>query len=141
MNSFVDAQKESILISKDTPLISNLDMCENISLIKEVHHLISTTKAKALAMECLKKLSLEDIAFKRPTQCDDTQKFYVMFIRALMCDVSTVIILDPSRLINTLKDIKAIIENIEVLSEKSVIILDTFSNEVHYEGCSCHILR
>ncbi len=52
-----------------------------------------------------------------------------------------VIISRPLYLINNTKDIKNIIENIKIFNEKNVLILDTISNEVHYKGCLCNMIK
>ncbi|MBL0708699.1 MAG: hypothetical protein JJW00_06605 [Sulfurimonas sp.] len=133
---------EYALVSKDTPLISNLNILENIALIKEVHQFLKTSKAQEEALSYLKKINLQDISKNRPTQCTSLEIFYISFIRALMTKDMNVIILTPFYLIDNLRDIETILSTIKKLYiMKNILILDTFSNEVHYKGCSCNMIR
>lgn len=100
-----------------------------------------TKTAQKLATKYLEKIELADFALKRPIECTATQKFHIMLIRALMSRDKLIIIATPIYLINTLKDIKVIINSMKILNEKSILILDTLSNEIHYEGCSCNIIK
>jgi ABC-type polar amino acid transport system ATPase subunit len=101
-----------------------------------------TNTAQKLAKEYLKKINLLDIADKRPIQCTDTQKLSIMLLRALMCNNKTIFVSNPIHLLNNLKDIKDIIADIKGVAEgKHIMILDILSNEIHYEGCSCHTIR
>ena len=131
-----------MLISKDTPLISNLDMKENIALIKEVHHKKSRLKAEAEAIEMLDKISLAKVANLRSNQCTKLEIFYVMIIRALMGDEENIIIKMPFSLLDNMLDISQLIKNIEILNQdKCIIILDNLNNFSHYEGCRCNIIK
>jgi len=116
-------------------LLSNLDMKENIALIKEVHKNISRDLAEKEAIEMLTKINLEDIANKRQNQCKKIEIFYVMIIRALMCDSNTIFIKSPFLLIDTLTNFDDIAKNISILNKhKGIIILDTYSNQLHYRN-------
>ncbi len=65
-----------------------------------------------------------------------------MIIRALMCKDKKIFISNPVHLLNNLKDITDIIKDIKyVLNNEEIIILDTFSNEIQYKGCLCHIIK
>ncbi len=55
---YIDTREEYSLISRDTPLISNLNMIENIALIKEVHERLSIEKAENIAKEYLEKIGI-----------------------------------------------------------------------------------
>jgi len=139
---FIQEQEDYTIISKETPLISNLNILENISLIKEVHEFMPTTAAENIAKQHLKKAALLDIAYKRPINCTNSELLSVMLLRAMMCKSHTIIISNPIDLLNNLKDIKDIIRDIKDMpDEKNIIILDLLSNEIHYEGCSCHTIR
>jgi len=129
------------VISKETPLISNLNIIENISLIKESHEFMSAKKADEISMRYLEKISLDSIALKRPIQCSDMELLQIMLLRAFMCKNPNIAIVNPHYLINNLKDIKVIIEMVELLNEKKLLILDILPHEINYKGCKCHTIK
>ncbi len=139
---YIDTREEYSLISRDTPLISNLNMIENIALIKEVHERLSIEKAENIAKEYLEKIGISDIGLNRLNECNSLEIFYVMFIRALMSKEMNVIIVTPFSLISNLRDIQPIIDSIEILNEgKNILIFDNITNKSHYEGSSCPIVK
>lgn len=117
-------------------------MLENISLIKEVHELLSTEKAQEQASEYLAKIGLSHIGLNRLNQCSAIEVFYVMLIRAFMTKEMNVIIVTPFFLIKNLRDIEAVFENINILNKhKTITVLDNITNESHYRGKMCHIIK
>ena len=117
-------------------------MLENISLIKEVHEHLATSKAQKIAREMLTKIGQEHISLYRVSSCTPIEIFYTQFIRALMMKEKQIIIVTPFSLIDNLRDINVIIDNIKILcSEKDVLLLDMLSNENHYKGSICSIIK
>lgn len=117
-------------------------MLENIALIKEVHEHMPTKKAQEEAKEQLKKIELESIGLYRLNQCDTYEVFCVSLIRALMTKEMNVIIVSPFHLIDNLRDIETVVATIQKLEvKKNILILDTVSNEIHYKGSSCNIVK
>ena len=142
IGEFLKTKKEYSLISKNTPLISNLDMLENIALIREVHKHLPTKEAQAEARESLRKIDLENISLNRLNQCNSYEIFCVCLIRALMTKEADVIIVTPFHLIDNLREIQTIVSVIEKLEvQKNILILDTISNETHYKDSSCNIVK
>ncbi len=149
MNHYKDVEleiqkiEEYSLISSQTPLISNLNMCENISLIKEVNERLSRKKAEKIADDYLQKINLTKVASARVSQCSSLEIFYTMFIRALMTKEKNIIIARPLSLIQNSKELEKIIQNLHILNadSKNIIILDTITNESRYKGFSCHIIK
>jgi len=141
IKNFIQNKDNYTIISKETPLISNLDITENISIIKEVHEFMPAKKANKITAKYLQKLNLSNISLYRPIRCSDLEILQVMLIRASMCKNQNIVIINPHYLINNLKDIKVIIENMKMMKDKDLLILDTISNEVYYKGCSCHIVK
>jgi len=65
-----------------------------------------------------------------------------MIIRALMTKENNILIVYPISIIENFNDIEIIIKNINLLNDnKNIIILDTITNETHYKGCLCHIIK
>ncbi len=117
-------------------------MLENIALIKEFHEFLPIPLAQKEAFEYLKKIDLQNISLYRLTQCSSLDIFYVCLIRALMTKEMNVIIVMPFNLVDNLKDIKKVFKTIDKLEvEKNILILDLISNETHYKGCSCNIIK
>ena len=117
-------------------------MLENIALIKEVHEYLSTSKAQKIAREMLTKIGQDHISLYRVSACTPIEIFYTQFIRALMMKEKTIIIVTPFTLIENLRDINAIIDSIKTLGgEKDILLLDMLSNENHYEGSPCNIVK
>ncbi len=117
-------------------------MKENIALIKEVHRKKPRLEAEAEAVEMLQKISLGRIGSLRSNKCTKEELFYVMIIRALMCESEEIFIKTPLQLLENLSNICKIIENIEILNNnKGIMILDTRSNHWHYKGCGCNIVE
>ncbi len=129
-------------MSSDTPLISNLDICENISLIREVHHRLPIMAARVQAAEQLERIGLIRICEKRPTECTPFEIFYAMVIRAMMSDFSRIYILTPYSFIRRLKEFSEVIGTIGRLEyTQEIFVLDTNKNLYHYEECQCNIIR
>ena len=115
-------------------------MKENIALIKEVHHKKARNTAEVEARELLEKLGVGHVADLRSNRCSKEELFYVMIVRALMCDVEKVFVKTPLHLLENLANICTIIQNIEKLHpNKGIIILDTKANLHHYKECGCPI--
>ena len=139
---YIQNDSEHVLLSSKTPLLSNLDMKENIALIKEVHHKKPREAAEAEAKEMLKRLGVEYVADLRSNKCTKEELFYVMIARALMCDQPKIFVKTPLQLLENLANICTIIQNIENLHpNKGIIILDTQANFHHYKECGCPIAR
>ena len=81
---FLQKEQGYSLVSSDLPLIYNLNIVENISLIKEVHEFMPREEAQNQASDLLSKIDLKHIALYRANECSVIEIFYVMFMRALM---------------------------------------------------------
>ncbi len=138
MDHFIADRSEGVLIGIHTPLISNLDMKENIALIREVHHKKQRLQAEAEAVAMLKKVSMEHIADLRSEHCSVLERFCVMFIRALMCDTGLIYIQTPLILVQNAYDIQELTAIMKTLNDdKGIIILDTKNNATAYKDCEC----
>ena len=135
-------QDNYALVSKDVPLISNLNIIENIALIHEVHQNMPAQKAESNILELLQKISLENIANQRIPTCNDFELFCAMLIRAVQTQRKTIFIVTPFSLISSLMTVNEIISIIEKLDlKKDIIILDLQNNKSNYEGVLCHIVK
>ena len=142
MEKYLKVEDNYSLVSSELPLIYNLNMLENISLIKEVHEHMPVVDAQQLAMEFLKRVALENIALKRVNECSIIEIFYVMFIRALMSSEKRVLIEVTHGVVDSLTNIHALLESINILNtEKEVVILDLQEREIYYRGSRCNIIK
>lgn len=108
---------------------------ENISLINEVHNGYSKSIAEQDAINLLKALSLEEIAFKRKEECSYQERFFVMFLRALAYDSQYIVINFVFSIIDDIIDIDDIISKISLVKkDKQIIFVDIIKNKVHYNN-------
>ena len=123
-------------------MISNLNILENIAIIKEVHEHMPTRTAQALAVKYLEKIEQNKIGNLRVNNCSISQICDVMLVRALMSNNEKVIIL-PLASMDDLQDIRQMLKNIVSLNQdKTILILDIIENEIYYKGCSeCNIVK
>lgn len=112
-------------------------MCENIALIKETHEHKGIKDAEDEAYRMLEKIELGKIMLNRVSQCSSLEIFFVMFIRALMTQEKSIMIVPLFLLSSNLEDIKTVLEKISILnSDKNIYILDLISNENYYRDFS-----
>ncbi len=124
------------------PLIYNLNIVENIALIKEVHEYMPISKAQALANDYLSKINLAHIAQHRVEKCSALEIFYVIFIRAIMTEDKNIIIKNPYLMIKSYHKFHEVLEAINTLdAKKHILILDLQNNEIHYKGSQCNMIK
>lgn len=125
--------KNSVLISKELPLISNLNMIENIAIIEEFHNRITTNEAHSHGFELLKKINCESIAYKHINECSYLELFYVMLLRAIMCKEDVIIVCYVYFLVEDLETLDPIVEVLENLKiQKKIVFVDSKKNKHLY---------
>jgi len=90
----------------------------NIALIKQYHENMPTAKAEPIVFSALRRLNLENIAFKRNPDLNDEERFFAMLLRAVMVRDALVIIDRPLKIVPHMKNIDYIfqaLKNIENL--------------------------
>jgi len=131
-----------IEVSAQTPLLSNLNMIENIALIRSVHHKLPQEEALAQAREALRVIGLDSICHNRVHQCQPIELLYVMVVRALMHDASNILIVTPYSFVKKLCEFELILDTLQKLQfQQNIIIVDIEKNIHHYRNCQCNILR
>jgi ABC-type lipoprotein export system ATPase subunit len=115
------------------PLISNLSVVENISLILEYHGGIPTKKAIDIALVRLSLIGMEEIANKREPHISHRERFATMFLRASIvpCEV---LIDRPFLILETDKDADFIYEVLTKTADfyKTVAVFDFSWNKERY---------
>lgn len=130
-------------VSRDTPLLSNLDIIENIALIREVHGAQSRKQAQAAALNVLKSLEYAHTAYRRPSACDAKERFVAQLVRASMMQNVKIVLVNPFVMLNDSEPLMWIADLLFHLDrEAEALILDVSINRNKYEagGERCTIL-
>jgi ABC-type nitrate/sulfonate/bicarbonate transport system ATPase subunit len=101
----------------DVPLISNQEVYMNIALIKKYHDNMPRQEAWRLAVDCLGKIGLEHIAYKRNPVLTSEERFGVMLLRAAMVQAAMILIVKPFELIPHLNDIQMVTSMLKTIDE------------------------
>ena len=126
-----------------TPLLSNLDITENIALIEEVHQKISRIDAHVNAMKKLEKINFEYLAKKRTSQCNEFEHFVVTLIRATMMQYATIVIITPLMQyssIDPIADMQHMMQALEITVPVIVLDLKLYEKEYEAKGLICHTI-
>jgi len=117
-------------------------MEENIALIDEVHYHLSREDAEAKAREYLAAIGLERVAKRRKNECSAIELFYVMIIRAFMCESRRVYVVFPFVITGNVLRIAEVIEAIQKLpAQKEIVFVDMEANAHHYKDCGCSMIK
>lgn len=109
LQAFVRQDNRHIgLVSIDIPLISNLDVWNNIALIRQYHFNIKEAPARQLVMEYLQRYDMVNIAYKRNPALTDEERFCVMLLRAVMMKNAVVVIDRPFQILTDFQDARFI---------------------------------
>lgn len=92
------------LVSLEVPLISNLPVWSNISLIRQYHENMPWEEAKTLALDLLQRFGMAATAEKRNSALTAEERFCIMLIRAAMVRDAVVVLDRPFRIIPDLSD-------------------------------------
>lgn len=130
----MEHQHYSGLISLDIPLISNLDVWNNIALIKLYKENMPKREARKLVLKLLHRYHLEDIAYKRSTSLTEEQKFCVMLLRAAMVHEAIIVIDRPFIILHNSKDSRFMEDALEKIDDlyKQCHILEYIWNKSRY---------
>lgn len=92
------------LVSLEVPLISNLSVWSNISLIRQYHENMPQAEARQWAVRLLNRFDLGHLAEQRISTLNRVQSFRVMLIRAAMVRDAVIVLDRPFRLLPDLRD-------------------------------------
>ncbi|MBT8490659.1 MAG: hypothetical protein KJN62_06405 [Deltaproteobacteria bacterium] len=118
VQNFVKQNRTPGLVSHEIPLISNLNIVENVALIKQYHQNASRTEAHNIVFQYLKQLNLEHIARARNPHLSEEERFCGMLLRAAMVQSGVLLIYKPFMLLPANKNaifIYNILKNIDDL--------------------------
>ena len=130
----IRAEQRVGFVSPDIPLLSNLSVYDNISLVPRY---LTTEKDETIRAEIEKLLSLLEISDsvnKKTFQLDSETIFKVKLLRALMLKDSVTVIDRPFVMLSTAADIKPIVKMLDTLEldGKKVIFFDFEWNKNKY---------
>ena len=137
---WIEQQQDYVLLSEQTPLLSNLLVWENIALIEQSHHRLAINQSQRNAQALLNRVEQGHLAKKRIYECGELELFIALLARAYFMDVAQLVIVYPEALVgNTVdfSDVRYWIERIE--TKKTVVILDLIYNQGYFQGQVCHI--
>ena len=130
----IGAEQRVGFVSPDIPLLSNLSVYDNISLIPRY---LTAEKDDAIRAEIEKLLALLEISDsinKKTFQLDSDTVFKVKLLRALMLKDSVTVIDRPFVMLSTAADIKPIVKMLDTLEldGKKVVFFDFEWNKNKY---------
>ncbi|MDO8784873.1 MAG: hypothetical protein Q7J12_01515 [Syntrophales bacterium] len=118
MEEFITENKPRMgLVSLEAPLISNLNVCGNIAMIKEYHQNLPRREAEKLALQYLRRYGMENTAYKRSPALTNRERFCVMLLRAAMVEDAIVVIDRPLTIMPDIKDASFIDEAIKKIDD------------------------
>jgi ABC-type uncharacterized transport system YnjBCD ATPase subunit len=122
------------LISLEIPLISNLDVWNNIALIKLYRDNLPIRQAKKMVIKLLMRYGLEGLAYKRSADLTDEQKFCIMLLRAAMISKAILVIDRPFIILHNSKDSRFMENALDTIDDlyNMCHILDYAWNENRY---------
>lgn len=129
------------LVFEDVPLLSNLDVLENIVLPKQIKSLLNEQEVLLLAQNYIKALRLEIMLTKRPVMLNTKEQFLAKLARALLFYSEKVVIVEPLHLLRSEDAASFFKQQCSILESlvKEIEILELARNQHHYEGVLCKI--
>ena len=101
----IDIHKDHLgLVAVDVPLISNLNVCDNIALIIQYHQNVPAKQAAQFVISSLKRFGMESIACKRNPSLTDEERFCAMLLRAAMVTDAIILIDRPLKILPDLEE-------------------------------------
>ena len=130
----IRAEQRVGFVSPDIPLLSNLNVYDNISLVPRY---LTDEKEESIRAEIerfLDLLEISDSISKKTFQIDSETLFKVKLLRALMLKDSVTVIDRPFVMLNTAADIKPVMKMLDTLelNEKKIIFFDFEWNKSKY---------
>lgn len=130
----IRTEQRAGFVSPDIPLLSNLSVYDNISLVPRY---LTTEKDESIRAEIEKLLDLlgiSDSTGKKTFQLDSETIFKVKLLRALMLKDSVTVIDRPFVMLNTAADIKPVVKMLDTLAldDRKIIFFDFEWNKSKY---------
>jgi ABC-type lipoprotein export system ATPase subunit len=133
-----------VAVSPHTPLLSNLNIIENIALIEEVHQNFERKKSHANALKKLKKLNLQHLETKRSSECSDLEIFSLSLIRASMMKDVIIVVITPLvqyQAEDSLEHLYKVLDTLEIKERTIILDLSLYENDYRDKGIICNIIK
>ena len=133
-----------VAVSLHTPLLSNLNIIENIALIEEVHQRFNREKSHKNALKKLQKLNLQELKLKRPSQCSNLQLFSISLIRASMMKDVIIVVITPLvqyQAEDSLEHLYKILNILDIRERTIILDLSLYENDYTDKGIRCNIIK
>ena len=133
-----------VAVSSHTPLLSNLNIIENIALIEEVHQRYNRDISHKNALIKLSQFKMQSLANKKASQCNELEKFTLILIRASMMTNVTIVIVTPLVQYQSQNSLDYLLKAMQILKiEERTVILDLslYKNDYKEKGLPCHIIE
>jgi ABC-type uncharacterized transport system YnjBCD ATPase subunit len=105
------------MVSIDIPLISNLDVWNNIALIKQYHANMPESTARQLVFQSLERFGMLNVALKRNPSLTEEERFCVMLLRAVMVKDAIVVLDRPFQILTRLQDARFIYDSLNKVGD------------------------
>jgi ABC-type proline/glycine betaine transport system ATPase subunit len=103
-DAFLEERPGMGAVSLDYPLISNLNVWENIALIRQFHEMWPLDKARDDALESLRLLGMESIGSIRNPDLREEERFAAMLVRACKLPKAEILLDRPFEIVPTVHD-------------------------------------
>lgn len=121
-------------VSSKTPLLSNLNILENVAIIEESRYFIDTEEALKNARETLKKIDSEKSILKRVNSASENEIFCAQLARASLLKEGKILIITPFTLLHDTQNIEYILGKIDQLNIRDRCeIIDIKSRRHQYQ--------
>jgi len=138
LNKYIESEKTSI-VSENTPLLSELTVTQNISLILEYHNRFNIKKSKKITSNLLQKSGLEELRDKLPFEIGKKDRLLIQFLRAYVSSCEMITIIKPFSMIDKIEDIDYIIKLSNIFNKRIQIVDTTLHN--YYKENKCLIIK
>lgn len=135
MDLFVKEKRSRAgIVSHDIPLISNLNVRNNISLILQYHRNMPAKKAGKFVDECLERLGIPLVADKRISTLSTEENFLTMLLRAAMMEDAILVLDRPFSILTNITEDYFIMDTLEKIDDlfKEAYIFDCIWRKLRY---------
>ena len=104
-------------VSLEAPLISNLNVRNNITLIPQYHRNMPLKQAEALTDDLLQRFGMASIAGRKITTLSPEELFYVMLLRAAMIEDAVLVLDRPFSILTNIMEDQFIMDSLQSVDD------------------------
>lgn len=118
MRFFINEEKTLLgFVSLDAPLISNLNVINNITLIPQYHRNMPLKQAETIADELLERFGMGSIANKKIINLSPEELFCVMLLRAAMIEDAVLVLDRPFSILTNIMEDQFIMDSLQSIDD------------------------